>query len=187
MTTVYFIRHAEPDRSKGSDRTFPLSEKGRRDCEAVIKFLSDKGINAVLSSPFKRAYETVAGFADSAGFIVEVIEDFRERKITDGWIENFKEFCERQWSDFTYHLPGGESLEKVQRRNITALSDVLERYEGQNIAVGTHGCALTTIINYFYNSYGITEVMGMLQKMPWVVKIMFDGKKCAGIEYIDLI
>jgi 2,3-bisphosphoglycerate-dependent phosphoglycerate mutase len=187
MTTVYFIRHAEPDRTKGDDRTFPLSEKGRRDCEAVIKFLSDKRIDAVLSSPYARAYETVAGFAEGAGLTMEVIEDFRERKISDGWIENFNEFCERQWNDFTYHLPGGESLEKVQLRNIVALSAVLEWYEGQNIAVGTHGCALSTIINYYDNSYGIKEVMDMLHKMPWAVKMVFDGKKCAGIECIDLI
>jgi len=29
MTTIYFIRHATPDRTSGEDATFPLSEKGR--------------------------------------------------------------------------------------------------------------------------------------------------------------
>jgi 2,3-bisphosphoglycerate-dependent phosphoglycerate mutase len=187
MTEIYFIRHVEPDRSKGEDRTFPLTDKGRRDSKKVTEFLTGKGISAVLSSPFTRAYETVADFGAQAGLTVELIEDFRERKISDGWISDFNSFCERQWNDFTYRLPNGECLSEVQERNIAALRGVLKRYEGKSIAVGTHGCALNTIIHYFDNSYGIKEVMEMLHKMPWAVKMEFDGERFVGMEFIDLI
>ncbi len=118
---------------------------------------------------------------------MEVIEDFRERKISDGWIENFHEFCKRQWADFSYRLPGGECLNEVQGRNVAALKVVLEKYAGKSIAVGTHGCALNTIINHYDNSYGINEVYEMLGKMPWAVKMTFHGQECVGIEYIDLL
>ncbi len=141
----------------------------------------------VLSSPFKRAYDTVAGFADAAGLDVEVIEDLRERKISNEWLPDFNSYCERQWSDFSYKLPNGECLTEVQSRNIMVLRNILNRYKGQNIAVGTHGCALNTIINYYDDSYGIKEVMDMLHKMPWAVKLSFNGQECVSIEYIDLI
>jgi 2,3-bisphosphoglycerate-dependent phosphoglycerate mutase len=80
MTTVYFVRHAETDRSTGEDATYSLSEKGARDCALVTNFLRDKKIDAVFSSSFKRAVDTVAPFAEEAGLEIKKIYDFRERK-----------------------------------------------------------------------------------------------------------
>ena len=76
MTTVYFIRHAEADNSVRDVRKRPLTEKGMNDRVLVTEFLRDKSIEAVLSSPFKRAVDTIAGFANSAGVEIEIIEDF---------------------------------------------------------------------------------------------------------------
>ena len=44
MTTIYFIRQATPDRTKGEDSTFPLSEKGQADIPLVTAYLHDKAI-----------------------------------------------------------------------------------------------------------------------------------------------
>jgi len=192
MTTIYFIRHATPDRSGvggQSDATFPLSEKGLADVPLVTKFLQDKNIDIVLSSPFKRSYDTVADFAEKAGFEIEVIDDFRERSI-DSWLKlgDFIAFTKKQWDDFSYKLPGGkcECLGDVQTRNIAALDDVLKRHEGKNIAVGTHGTALSTIINHYDPTYGYDDFMAMAWIMPWVAKFTFDRTNCIGIEKIDL-
>ena len=64
MTTVYLIRHAEADNSNRDGRIRPLTEKGLTDRQLVTEFLRNKNINAVLSSPFKRAVDTVADFAE---------------------------------------------------------------------------------------------------------------------------
>ena len=60
MTTVYFIRHAEADNTNRDGRNRPLTEKGMNDRALVTAFLHDKNIDAILSSPFKRAVDTVA-------------------------------------------------------------------------------------------------------------------------------
>ena len=39
--------------------------------------------------------------------------------------EDFDGFCRRQWADFSYCLPEGESLGQVQRRNVDALETAL--------------------------------------------------------------
>ena len=49
MTTVYFVRHAQPNYSNHDDLSRELTEKGLRDCALVTEFLSDKDITAVLS------------------------------------------------------------------------------------------------------------------------------------------
>ena len=186
MTTIYFIRHATPDRTVGEDATYPLTEKGKADVALVTAYLRDKAIDAVLSSPFKRSYDTVADFAKAVGLDIEVIDDFRERAVGHAWLttDEFNAFAARQWADPLYKLPGGESISEVQARNIAALEDVLTRYNGKNIAVGTHGMALSTIVLHYDTTYSFDEWLVM--PMPWVVKMTFDSNKCIGIEKIDL-
>jgi 2,3-bisphosphoglycerate-dependent phosphoglycerate mutase len=193
MTTVYFIRHAEPNRTSVNnnefvDAVYPLTDKGLADCALVTYFLRDKNINAVLSSPYKRSYDTVAHYAKEAGLEIEIIDDFRERRVTFDhiWVEDFKGYSGKQWADFSYKLEDGESLHEVQTRNITALRGVLTRYARKNIAVGTHGTALSTIIRFYDPSYGINDFLDMAGRMPWAVKMAFDGERCVEIEKIDL-
>jgi 2,3-bisphosphoglycerate-dependent phosphoglycerate mutase len=159
-----------------------------RDRTFVTAFLRDKSIDAVLSSPFKRAVDTVADFAAANGFDIELIEDFRERKSDGNWLRDtdFFPFMERQWADFSYTLSDGESLAEVQERNIVALTEVLRQYKGKTIVVGTHGTALSTIINYYDDTHGFHDFMSMVNIMPWVVKADFDDYGCMGMEKIDL-
>lgn len=62
MTTVYFVRHAEPNYNNYKDAFRELSAKGLEDRKLLTKFLADKGIDIVLSSPFKRAIDTIKDF-----------------------------------------------------------------------------------------------------------------------------
>lgn len=186
MTTVYFIRHAESDRSIRDGRIRPLTEKGLADCRLITEFLHDKKIDAVLSSPFKRAVDTVADFAKENSFEIEMIEDFRERKSDSNCFSETDVFQKRQWDDFYYTLSDGECLAEVQARNIAALKETLERYHGKNIVIGTHGMALSTIINYYDSTYGFTEWVAIKDLLPLVVKMTFTNDNCTEIEKIDL-
>ena len=174
MTTIYFIRHAESDTSIHDDYSRPLTAKGQRDTALVTEFLRDKKISVVLSSPYKRAFDTVLPFAKDAGLQIETIDDLRERSIDNVWIDDFNAFSKKQWTDFSYKLSGGESLSEVQTRNITALEKILMRHKGKNIAIGTHGTALSTIINYYDNTYGYENFKKIQKIFPWVVKMEFD-------------
>jgi len=189
MTTIYYVRHAEPERSADSiytDRTYPLTAKGVEDCKLVTAFLYDKNIDVVLSSPFKRAVDTVAGFADQIGVEIELIEDFRERAITDKWLgmDEFLKFARMQWEDPTYKLPGGESIAEVQERNLVALQDVLCKYDGKNIVIGGHGMALSSLLMHYDKGFGYDQHMEM--PMPYIAKLIFDGGMFFDAQKIDL-
>jgi len=190
MTTVYFIRHAQSDNSarRGGrdDATRPLTAQGFASRALVADFLRDKKIDAVFSSPYKRAVDTVSLFAENASLPIQAIDDLRERKVDSVWVEDFIAFAEKQWADFSYKLSDGESLSEVQARNIAALSDIIENNRGKNIVIGTHGTALSTIINYYDKTYGFEDFMAMVGKMPWAVMMVFDKNGCAQIIKIDL-
>ena len=180
MTKVYFVRHAEPDLSY-HDEMRPLSEKGMKDRERVTEFLSDKDISAVLSSPYRRAVDTVADFAENYSHHIVTVPGLRERAVGE-WTEDFGGFAERQWIDFGYKLAGGESLGEVQRRNIAALKKLLEEYADKNIAVGTHGTALSTVINYYDSTFGYDDFRRIQHIMPWIVCLCFEGERYLGRE-----
>lgn len=184
MTTVYFIRHAEPNYQNHDDQTRELSPKGLQDRKLVTAFFSDKDVDAVLSSPYRRAVDTVADFAQARNLPIATIWDFRERKVGGTWIEDFHDYCQYQWMDFDYKRSGGESLREVQRRNIRALNAVLDDYKDKTVIVGSHGTALSTIIHYYDHTFGYEDFKKI--RMPWIVKFQFDHKTCMQIEQLDL-
>ena len=56
MTTVWFVRHAQPNLDNHDDLTRELSAKGLRDRGLLDAFFADVDFHAVLSSPFRRQF-----------------------------------------------------------------------------------------------------------------------------------
>ena len=188
MTTVYFIRHAQSDTTIHDDRTRPLTEEGLKDSHLVTACLSSRGIGHILSSPYERTLQTVAHLAETLGLPIETDEDFRERE-AGGWHgDNFLGYIRAQWEDFSYHIEDGECLADVQKRNVAALERAIRKYQGQTIAIATHGTALSTILNYYDRSIGYRNFMRILDVMPYVVRLDFleDGR-CVKLQEILLV
>lgn len=186
MTTVFFIRHAEPNYDNHDDLSRELSQKGLEDRKRVTSFLLDKNIDVVLSSPYKRAIDTVSDFAQQKRMDITVVEGFRERKVDNVWIDDFNAFCEKQWNDFSFKLSDGECLQEVQIRNIAALNRVLAEYKDKNIVIGSHGTALSTVINYYDKSFGYSDFTRIRYLMPWIVEFVFDENTCVEIQSYNL-
>ncbi len=186
MTQIYFVRHAEPNYRNHDDASRELSPRGMADRELVTAFLLDKGIDAVLSSPYRRAVDTVRHFADTVRLPVIHIPDFREREVAGEWIDDFNSFSRRQWADFDFSLPGGECLRDVQARNIAALRQVLLEYEGKRVAIGGHGTSISTILNYFDPTFGNDGFERIRRLMPWIVRLDFDGDRFLVMEDFPL-
>lgn len=187
MTQLYFVRHAQPLYRCHDDAGRELSPKGMADREAVTAFLMDKQITAVLSSPYRRAVDTVRHFADTVRMPIIHVPDFREREVAAAWIDDFDTFCRQQWADFDFRLPGGESLREVQARNIAGVTRVLREYPGQRVAIGGHGTAISTVLNYYDASFGYEGFESIRRLMPWVVRLDFDGDTFCGMEKFQIV
>ena len=125
MTTVYFVRHAQSDASVQDPFLRPLTEQGLRDRLLVTEFLRGKEVAALFSSPYKRAVDTLADFAEKRGLPVQTVEDFREHEtISDSYLdEDYFPFIQKYWDDPAYKVPGDESLEELQQRNVRVLGN----------------------------------------------------------------
>lgn len=175
MTRVYFVRHAQPEHDWQEDRTRPLTPEGQTDARAVLDFLKDKAIDAFYCSPYRRSLDTIRETAEYFGQEIHTDERLREReKGPDG---NNHGMFQKRWADHDYHEEGGESLRMVQERNMAALWDILRQQAGKNLVIGTHGTALSTILNYFDPEFGCQDFLRIIDWMPYIIELDFDGER----------
>ncbi|NOU96652.1 histidine phosphatase family protein [Paenibacillus sp. LMG 31456] len=175
-TAIYMVRHAESPFSIENERTRGLSPKGQKDAAAVTEIMLQQNIQAVVSSPYRRAIQTVEGLANALGLEIEIEEDLRERLLAGIYYpmedQDFLPTIEKVFREPSFAMPGGESNEVSQKRSISALRQVMNRHKGKNIAVGTHGNIMTAMMNYFDSSYGL-EFWKQTSK-PDIYMLRFD-------------
>ena len=177
MTTLYLVRHAKAERDFGNDRNRPLTADGTLDADSAAEFLNSVNIDAVYSSPYKRAFDTMLPIAMIRGLDIYTDERLREREAGTWDGSNFLEYIEMQWEDFTFTVEGGESLSEVRSRNISAIRDIISKHPGETVAIGTHGTALSTILNYYDRKFGFKDFMRIIDYMPYIIKLVFNGDK----------
>jgi len=186
VTTLYLIRHAEADASVHDNATRPLTEKGLLDAEKLAETLGGIRFDRLYSSPYKRTMDTIAPLATRLGLAVETVYDLRERRPAEGWVEDFWEFMKHQWADFSYRLPGGESLAEVQERFTAALNAICRENPGKTIAIASHGTALCATLSYYDPSVGFKEFLELVNVTPFVVRLEFDNETFKRYEHVVL-
>jgi broad specificity phosphatase PhoE len=158
MTAVYALRHPETtwnleQRYQGRLES-PLSAYGRRQATAAASLFEPGSLDAVVSSPLCRAHLLATEVADHAAASLLVDHrltelgqtlwegiDLSEIKIRypelhDDWYER----------PDTVRFPEGESLADVQRRSLSALSDIFTRFPNGHVAVVTHSVVIQVLV-----------------------------------------
>ena len=172
-TRIIFVRHARSQYGE-DDRIRPLTDDGLKSRKIVVETLKQYKIDCFISSPYKRSIDTIRPAADYFEMPILTDERFRERKVgtwEDGWLE-------KRWDDFMCAEEDGECLASVQARNIEALKEVIADHVGETVVIGTHGTALSTILNYYDSSdssFGLDDFMRIVAWMPYIVELVFDG------------
>jgi 2,3-bisphosphoglycerate-dependent phosphoglycerate mutase len=145
-TLVYLVRHAQSANTP-DERNRPLTEQGLRDSNMLARFLKFD-YDAVYSSPYRRAIQTVEPLASRAGKSIQLVEDLRERNLAAGEVD-FDEAALRTWKDFNHAYPGGESNLEAQTRGVAALELLMQVNRGKHIVVSTHGTLMSLIMNRY--------------------------------------
>ncbi|EGQ1707961.1 TPA: histidine phosphatase family protein [Staphylococcus pseudintermedius] len=145
VKTIYFVRHATREHTVKSD-TAPLSEKGRREAENLVKWFEGKHVDAIYASPYARTLETVVPLARVNNINIQVEDGLRERVIGE-WVDDFDTYAAEQWMNFDYRLLGGESLKQVQKRIVSSFQDILSQEKGETIVISGHGTSLAVLFH----------------------------------------
>lgn len=133
----------------------PLSDVGRRQAAALAAALADEPIQAIVSSPLRRAWDTAATIAAARGLTVSEEPDLIEMDV--GHMEGlsgaemrsrYPEALQR-WlapGGTAVPLPGGESLAAVQERAWRAVTRLRERFSDGTVVAVTHNFVIASIV-----------------------------------------
>lgn len=182
MTNLYFVRHAHSTYTP-DELGRPLSDKGFFDATKVTELLKNEEIDIVVSSPFKRAIQTVEGIAEYIGKEIEVIEGFKERVLTTVPAEDFNLAITKVWEDFNFSWEGGESNHVAKNRGVKSTHQLLEKYKGKNIVIGTHGNIMVLIMNFFdHQKYNFSFWQHL--DMPDIYKLTFIEQELISVKRV---
>ena len=183
LTDIIFVRHAQSVYGD-DDRNRPLTAEGLLDRQIVIHVLKNMKIDAFLCSPYKRSIDTIKPAADFYKMDIFTDERLRERKT--GSFESG--LLEKRWRDFSFAEEGRENLKSVQERNMDAFSEILGRYKGKTVVIGTHGTALSTILQHYNRNFCLNDFLRIVNWMPYIIEMKFDGEQLTEMRelaYVD--
>lgn len=158
--TLYVVRHGENPANINREFSYKLIDysltpKGVQQAEATARFFAAHGIDAIYSSPLKRAYETAEAIARPLGLPITIVEEFRENNVGDleaqpvteeNWALHDRIIADWYAGQHEVSFPGGESFLALIRRIKVGLTRVLEeagRGEPQRIVIVAHGGILS--------------------------------------------
>lgn len=186
MKEIYLVRHAQSDASYTDTEARPLTEKGLSDRAYIVDYFKGKPISEIYASPYRRAVETLIPLADERGQHINKNPDFRE------WMggrpfppEQFDERMLAMWNDFSHQAHGCESFLALSRRVVRGICQILDKKDISYAVIGGHGLMMSVCIRHFYPLFGYDQFQKMLKIAPWIAKMYFDGRECAGMQFID--
>jgi len=115
--------------------------------------LRDHPIDLLVSSPFRRAQETIQPFGQCRGLTLKIDPRLSERRIADPPVADWREYIRSSFTDPDSRAPGGESGREVLTRARAAIADALG--SGARLpALATHGHLLALVLHNMDRSFG---------------------------------
>ena len=156
MTRLYLIRHAahvlQDAVSVGRTPGIALSDAGRQAAAELARNISDASLDAVLTSPRRRARETAQAIVRETSAPCEVVSDLDEVDAGEWTGMSIKALG----SDPRWHVwneqrdsarcPGGESMRDIAVRMERVLRQAVDRWPAGNIAIVTHAEPIRTVL-----------------------------------------
>lgn len=154
---LLLIRHAEPVRiapgeGDGGPVDPELTARGRDEAQRLAAWLATEDIDAVISSPLRRARQTAEPVARALGLDVEVDSGVIEYDANaDHYIpaEELKRERDARWQamlDGRWEDFGGEAPDQFRGRIVPCLDGIIRRFPGGRVAVVCHGGVINVYV-----------------------------------------
>ena len=170
MTEIILVRHGETEWNVAEifrgRVDIELNETGIRQANLLAEYLNHVELDAVYSSPLKRALKTAQAIASYHNLETQVapgLIDFDYGRWQGLPHQEVRDKYKELYTEWTNHphqvrMPDGESLDDVRRRTMAVVDNILAKYKGK-VALVSHRvvnkvliCALLGLDNsHFWN------------------------------------
>lgn len=175
-TKLFLVRHGQSAGNAegrfGGHGPTPLSELGIKQAEITARYLAREHITAIYSSDLHRAVQTAEPLAKLADIPVIPTPAFRERHV--GVLEGltFDESKEHHPRDYyalvnrnVHHvITNGESYRHLLKRATSELWDILQRHQGERVAIFSHTGAICFMTLHLMGAVRLDT-----KSTPWIV------------------
>ena len=191
-TNLFLIRHGETEYNRqgivqGRGVDMPLNETGFAQALALANRFRGEPIDAVISSPLRRAFQTAERVAEALN-VGDIKTDpdleemswgvFEGQPQSDTQTTAFEEM-KRRWhnGEHDYRVPEGESLREVQSRGVQAIERILTEFSGHRVLVIAHGRFLRILLASLLEEYGIPRMEELQHTNTGVNHLLHDGQR----------
>jgi broad specificity phosphatase PhoE len=166
-TRVLLVRHAEsanPIVFHGFESDVELSERGRRQAEALATVLATRSPQVLVSSGMRRALQTAAPISRVCGLPIRVEPNLHERRVgalsglsvhTDGvWPDTL-----RRWlaGETGYAPEGAESFDAIRERVLPVWGRLTRDHAGLTLVVVAHGIVCRVLLLSLLPGWGLAD------------------------------
>jgi broad specificity phosphatase PhoE len=194
-TTVHVVRHGEVHNPTGilygRLEGYGLSEKGRKQAEAVADALADNDVVLVVASPLQRAQETATPIAARHGLEVTTDPDLIESY-------NFFEGKNMSPGDGAWRDPRvwwmlrnpfkpswGEPYKEIAARMTTAIDKARAKAAGHEAVVVSHQLPIETLRRKLGGKRLPHDPRRRQCNLASVTSFVYNGDKLVGIRYAE--
>ncbi|HVY67384.1 MAG TPA: histidine phosphatase family protein [Patescibacteria group bacterium] len=164
QTTLFFIRHGETAANKqrirqGVQIDDYLDTQGVLQIQQMAKLISHLDLDVLYTSYLHRAEETAALIDKTLSHPVPILHDFRLRerdfgsltgKSRDEWDKILPDNREKEALQIYDYRPfGGESVDDVRQRGVSAILDIINNHDRQNVGLVTHNGIIRLLLFHF--------------------------------------
>jgi len=184
MAELILVRHGETvwnvEKVYRGRTDVNLNEVGIKQAELLGKYLGNWELDAIYSSPLRRALDTaniIARYQKVGVQIAEGLIDFDYgtwQSLSEQEVKRLYPALLKEWHNNPHKvkMPGGERLEDVRRRVIEVVDDVLSKYRGSVVLVS----------HRVVNKVLICALLGLDNSHFWNIK-----QDVAGITIFDYV
>ncbi|WP_371471382.1 histidine phosphatase family protein [Niallia circulans] len=146
LKKVYIIRHCE---AKGQPSEAQLTDKGFKQAIEISKFFAGIKIDRIISSPYKRAIQSIEPLATRLNLEIEINRKLIERVLST---ESLSDWLDKLKATFE----GGESSQEAMKRIVKIIEDVFNN-EHENTIIVTHGNLMSLLLNFYNKNFGFDD------------------------------
>ena len=150
MTEIYLVRHGQTEWNTQlifrGRKDIPLNEMGHEEARALAGTLKDRNIDAIYTSPLRRALETAQPIATLLALTVVPVQGFIDINYGEWEGVSHHEIKERyahqyaQWEQRPelVQFPQGETLDAVKERSLDAFIDIARKNPARSVLIISH-------------------------------------------------
>jgi 2,3-bisphosphoglycerate-dependent phosphoglycerate mutase len=131
---IYWVRHCS---TTGQEPEAPLTLAGEAQARTLAQTLKAFAIERIVSSPYRRAIQSIEPFAAASGLVIQTDVRLRERVLSAQALSDWQQVLRQTFEDQDFAAPGGECSRTAADRGEAAFRDCIN--SGKTTVIVSHG------------------------------------------------